>query len=63
MNRTGSIKIGSTFSDWTNIAKDIPQGSILGPLLFNISINLCSFSQQNVRSAILLMAIAFILVV
>ena len=35
-NRTRRIKIGSTFSDWKNIVKGIPQGSILDPLLFNI---------------------------
>ena len=34
------IKIGSTFSDWTNIVKGIPRGSTLGSLLFNIFINL-----------------------
>ena len=38
-NRTQRIKISSTFSNWTNIVKGIPQTSILGPLLFNISIN------------------------
>ena len=36
MNRTQRIKIRSTFSGWTNIVKGIPQGSIVGPLLFNI---------------------------
>ena len=29
----------STFSDWANIVKGIPQVSILGQLLFNISMN------------------------
>ena len=38
-NRTQRIKVGSTFSHWTNILKGNPKGSILGPLLFNIFIN------------------------
>ena len=45
-NRTQRIKISSTFSDWTNIVKGIPQTSILGPLLFNISINYFLFSAK-----------------
>ena len=37
--RKQQIQIGSTVSDWANINKGVPQGSILGPLLFNTFIN------------------------
>ena len=33
------VKVGSSFNEWLEIILGAPQGSILGPILFNVFIN------------------------
>ena len=56
-HRKLKIKINKTFSNWTNILYGVPQGFILGPLIFNVflcdlflfkpNIDLISYADDN----------------
>ena len=56
-NRKHRMKISSSCSDWFDIVRSVPQGSILVPLFFNLFIddlflfierrNICNFANDN----------------
>ena len=60
-DRWQRVKVNNSYSTWAELLKGVPQGSALGPLLFNLYINnlffivkseICNYADDNTPHAV-----------